>query len=578
MIESVFHQPYGSFAFPLDSNTLRVRVRVKKNEAKKITVLLGDRYRLVAYDQPFVMEKIASDELFDFFQADLISKTRRIRYVFFIEGKDNSFWYGDKGINQERLLAGDFQFPYINEADLFVVPDWVKEGIIYEIFPERFANGNAKNDPDKVEKWGGKPKPDNFFGGDLEGIINRLSYLTELGINVIYMTPIFEAPTNHKYDTADYYKIDPHFGDLDTVKKLVKESHKRGIKVIFDAVFNHCGYNFFAFQDVIKKGEKSKYMDWFYIHDLPIVTKPHPNYETFANDVWTMPKLKTSNPEVKEYLLDVARYWVEEAGIDGWRLDVSNEVDHDFWREFRKVVRKANSDILIIGEIWHDASPWLEGDQYDSVMNYLFRDAVIDFIAKKSIGVSTFDARLTKARMKYKDQVNYAMFNLIDSHDTERFLTSADNNIDRLKLAALLQMTYPGMPMVYYGTEIGMSGFNDPDCRKTMVWEKKEQDEELLAYYKKLISVRKSFQALTRGDYKSLIVDEIRQIYGFTRVYQEEKAVVIINSLPVKQSIEVNLPSKATEVLELISNKKYTVTDDKVNLNIDGESGIILKI
>ncbi|MFX0560521.1 alpha-glycosidase [Tepidibacillus infernus] len=577
LLESIFHQPYGSFAFPIDGHTLRIRIRAKKGDVEQVTVLHGDRYQPIEHDVPLRMKKVASDDLFDYFSCDLPSKTRRIRYTFYLEANGSGVWYGDKGIANERVAVGDFQFPFINEQDLFEVPEWVKKGIVYQIFPERFANGNTKNDPENVEPWGGKPTPHNFFGGDLEGMIEKLPYLDDLGVNVIYMTPVFESPSNHKYNTTDYYKIDPHFGDLDTVKKLVKESHKRGIKVIFDAVFNHCGYDFFAFQDVVKNGEKSKYKDWFYIESFPIVTEPHPNYETFANDVWTMPKLKTSNPEVKEYLLNVARYWIEEAGIDGWRLDVANEVDHDFWRAFRKVVREANPEALIIGEIWHDSAPWLEGDQYDSVMNYLFREAIFDFFARRNIGVSTLDARLAKARMKYRDQANYAMFNLIDSHDTERFLTSVGEKEELLRLAALFQMTYIGMPMVYYGTEIGMTGKNDPDCRKTYVWDEKEQNRDLFDYYKKLIQIRKSNLELTHGDVETVLIDEINQVYAFARNYEGKSAVVVINSLQKEQEVEIPVAKKTGKVKDLLTKETYPVKDGKVKVKLAGYQGVILK-
>ncbi|GBF10617.1 alpha-glycosidase [Tepidibacillus sp. HK-1] len=577
LLESIFHQPYGSFAFPIDGHTLRIRIRAKKGDVEQVTVLHGDRYQPIEHDVPLRMKKVASDDLFDYFSCDLPSKTRRIRYTFYLEANGSEVWYGDKGIANERVAVGDFQFPFINEQDLFEVPEWVKKGIVYQIFPERFANGNTKNDPENVEPWGGKPTPHNFFGGDLEGMIEKLPYLDDLGVNVIYMTPVFESPSNHKYNTTDYYKIDPHFGDLDTVKKLVKESHKRGIRVIFDAVFNHCGYDFFAFQDVVKNGEKSKYKDWFYIESFPIVTEPHPNYETFANDVWTMPKLKTSNPEVKEYLLNVARYWIEEAGIDGWRLDVANEVDHDFWRVFRKVVREANPEALIIGEIWHDSAPWLEGDQYDSVMNYLFREAIFDFFARRNIGVSTLDARLAKARMKYRDQANYAMFNLIDSHDTERFLTSVGEKEELLRLAALFQMTYIGMPMVYYGTEIGMTGKNDPDCRKTYVWDEKEQNRDLFDYYKKLIQIRKSNLELTHGDVETVLIDEINQVYAFARNYEGKSAVVVINSLQKEQEVEIPVAKKTGKVKDLLTKETYPVKDGKVKVKLAGYQGVILK-
>ncbi|GIQ62169.1 hypothetical protein PACILC2_07370 [Paenibacillus cisolokensis] len=210
-------------------------------------------------------------------------------------------------------------------------------------------------------------------------MIDRLDYLTELGVNAIYFTPVFEATTNHKYDTSDYFRVDPHFGTNETLKTLVRECHARGIRVLLDAVFNHSGRQFAPFVDVIEKGEESLYKDWFHVRKWPLrIEDGVPTYETFAFEP-IMPKLNTSNPEVRDYLLKVASYWMDEIGIDGWRLDVANEVDHQFWREFRQTVKKANPDAYILGEIMHDAMPWLQGDQFDAVMNYPFTNTVIDF-------------------------------------------------------------------------------------------------------------------------------------------------------------------------------------------------------
>lgn len=575
--EAIFHQPYGSFVFPVEERKLRVRIRTKKDDLDRVTIVHGDRYRHPELDTPIRMEKVASDALYDYYESDLDSPTRRIRYTFYLEKGSEGVWYGDLGFSPDRKNAGDFQFPFINEKDLFIVPEWVKKGIVYQIFPERFANGDPSNDPEEVEAWGGKPTRDNFFGGDLEGIREKLPYLQDLGVNVIYMTPIFQSPSNHKYNTTDYLTIDPHFGDLDTVKALVREAHERGIRVIIDAVFNHCGSDFFAFQDVLEKGEASPYKDWFYIKEFPVVMKPHPNYETFAVDVWTMPKLRTSNPEVRAYLLKVARYWIEEVGIDGWRLDVANEVDHDFWREFRRVVKEANPEALIIGEIWHDAAPWLEGDQYDSVMNYLFREALYDFFAKGNIGVRSFDARLAKARMKYRDQANYAMFNLIDSHDTERFLTSSGGKEERLRLAAFFQMTYLGMPMIYYGTEVGMVGENDPDCRRCFPWEEEEQNLELKEYYKRLIDIRLNHKPLTHGDFRTLLADDLRGLYLYARTYRGEKMIMGLHVGEKEEEVEVSVPEKWEKVTELLSGEDLPVVGGKVRVVFKGYQGVILK-
>ena len=222
---------------------------------------------------------------------------------------------------------------------------------------------------------------DESKGRRSPGVIDRFGHLVDLGVDVIYFTPIFEAPSNHKYDTVDYYWIDPHFGDEDTVRKLIELAHEHGIKVVFDAVFNHSGYGFFAFQDVLEHGEDSPYAHWFNIDSFPVQTEP-PNYETFANQIATMPKLMTCHDDVKEYFLEVGRYWVREFGIDGWRLDVANEIDHHFWREFREAVKSENPDALIVGELWHEASEWVRGDQFDSVMNYSFQYACLDFLPR----------------------------------------------------------------------------------------------------------------------------------------------------------------------------------------------------
>lgn len=576
-IEAVFHQPYGSFAFPVGERRLRIRLRAKKDDLDQVTVMHGDRYRIPEGDSPLTMEKVASDLLYDYFEADLDASTRRLRYTFYLIKGNKGLWYGDLGFSPNRKEAGDFQFPFINEKDLFEVPEWAKKGIVYQIFPERFANGDPANDPEGAEDWGGDPTPENFFGGDLEGIRQKLSYLEELGVNVIYLTPIFQSPSNHKYNTTDYFTVDPHFGDLKIVKKLVGEAHERGIRVIFDAVFNHCGSDFLPFRDVLENGEKSRYKDWFYIDDFPVVMKPHPNYETFAVDVWTMPKLRTSHPEVREYLLKVGRYWIEEVGIDGWRLDVANEVDHDFWRAFRRTVKEANPEALIIGEIWHDAAPWLEGDQYDSVMNYLFREALYDFFAKGKIGVGAFDARLAKARMKYRDQANYCMFNLIDSHDTERFLTAAKEKEERLRLAAFFQMTYLGMPMIYYGTEVGMAGENDPDCRRCFPWEEEKQNLALMEYYKQLIRIRLSNKPLTHGDFRTILADELRNLYLYTRAFEGERMIMALHAGNKEEKAEIAVPEGWEMAKELISGEELPVIDGKVQLTLKGYKGAILK-
>jgi cyclomaltodextrinase len=574
--EVFYHTADTPYAFAVGSHKLKVRIRVKRGDVQVCRLLHGDRYQPQGKEQLLLLKKAAWDHSFDYFEGVIPTTTRRIRYVFHLQGSDGTeLYYGERGAGLDRDAAGVFQFAYIAEQDRFIVPDWVHDSVVYQIFPERFHNGDPTNDPQNTLPWN-KPltRWNCFYGGDLAGITEKLPYLADLGINAIYLTPVFQSPTNHKYDTIDYYTIDPDFGDLAVCKQMVEEAHKYGIRVIFDAVFNHCGDRFFAFQDVLEHGETSEYADWFFIDSFPVVQQPKANYETFANNVYTMPKLNTRNPEVREYLLKVARHWIEEAGIDGWRLDVANEVDHDFWRAFRKTVKEANPDAVIIGEIWHDSRAWLRGDQFDGVMNYLFKEALYDFFAKQSIGVRTFNSRLTQSRMIYSDQANASMFNLIDSHDTERFLTSCEKGgwgwgeekkaLERMKLAAFFQLTYPGMPMIYYGDEVGMKGENDPHCRYPMIWKETRQNKELQVLYKQLLALRKELPVLRRGDFAAWIEDEPRSIYGYVRTDGENTVAMLINNGPASQRIRLHMDWKkpGEKLVEHFTGKAYTVSDD----------------
>jgi len=550
--EAILHMPFGAFAYALSSHEARIVLKARRGDVKTCSLVHVDRYFKPGTLETMEMTLSGSDEQFDYFQATVRSETRRISYRFLLEDGVRRLWYGDRGFASDGESVGWFQLPYLATGDLYHVPDWVEDAVVYQIFPDRFHNGERANDPDGTLPWGELPRWDTFFGGDLQGILDKLDYLQELGVNLLYLTPIFLSPSTHKYDTIDYLTIDPMFGDLDVFKRLVAALKSRGMRIVLDAVFNHCGRQFAPFLDVIEKGEESAYKDWFHLHGLPVDTDSI-NYETFANDVASMPKLRTENPEVREYLLQVAKYWVEEIGIDGWRLDVANEVDHDFWREFRKVVRKANPDALIIGEVFHDAQPWLQGDQWDGVMNYLFRDVMLDFFAKRKIDAAGFDEQLTSTRLRYKEQASKAMFNLLGSHDVERFLTACDEKPERMKLAVLFQMTYVGMPEIYYGDEVGMVGKTDPDCRRCMIWDEAEQNRDLLDWHRRLIKVRKSRKALQTGTYRAVLKDALHNVYGFLREKENERIFTVLNNGQAPATVE--LPEGAAAGLDLLTGE-----------------------
>ncbi|ACL70365.1 alpha-glycosidase [Halothermothrix orenii] len=578
---AIYHVCGGSYAFPVNKNTLRIRLRAARNDLDRVVVVYGTRYPGDGED-PYLsqeMELVACDELHDYYEADIRLDDARFRYHFYLEDVQESLWLNEKGFFEERprgFFSGFFQYPLINYADIFSTPDWVKDAVFYHIFPERFYNGDPSNDPRGVSPWGGKPGRKSFFGGDLEGIIKKLDYIESLGVKAIYLTPVFKSPSNHKYNIDDYFQIDPHFGDLETARRMVIEAHRRGIKIIFDAVFNHCGYDFFAFKDVRQKGEKSQYKDWFEIESFPVQTDPT-NYRTFANNIARMPKLMTGNPEVREYLINVATYWIKELDIDGWRLDVADEVDHHFWREMRKAVKEIKEDAYIVGEVWHNSEDWLQGDQFDAIMNYPFTYAVIDFFARNRIDAGTFDAQLAKNRMLYQDSVNYVMLNLLDSHDTPRALHFFEGNKEKFKLAVLFQMTYLGAPMVYYGDELGMTGGEEPASRGCMVWDKENQDQNLLDYYKKLISIRNKLTPLLRGNYKTILVDNIRNIYGFTRHYRGQSVMVIINNSPRPQQVKIKKFKNRGTITDHLSGQTYNTTDGYYLLDLLPYQGLILE-
>ena len=569
---ATYHRPESEYAFLYTNTRFRIRLRTRKNDIKKVYVLCGDPYTITTekwYQKQRPMKKCLSTNVHDYWEIEVTSETRRLQYAFHVVGEDNTdCFYGDQGIfpYRENVITEPnfyFRIPYFHQIDRFTIPEWVKETVWYQIFPERFANGDKANDPEHTLPWGSKdPDREDFFGGDLQGVRDHLDYLTDLGVNGIYFCPIFKATSNHKYDTIDYYEVDPAFGDKKLLKNLIDEAHKRGIRIMFDAVFNHMGVHSPQWQDVLKNGEKSIYKDWFHIRffpvdsyqmtDLPETAENIP-YDTFAFTPF-MPKLNTANPEVQKYLLDIATYWIKEFDIDEWRLDVANEVDHHFWKKFREAVTEIKPDIYILGEIWHSSQAWLQGDEFHAVMNYAFTDSIKDYFAKKKITASQMVSGMNHQQMLYRDQVNEGTFNLLDSHDTARILTLCQGNKELMKSVMAFMFLQKGSPCIYYGTEIGMTGEDDPDCRKCMIWEKEEQDLELFGFIKELVSLRKQLsKIISEGSTQWLIVYDREDKLYFTRELEGQIIYVYFNQSKepwvVEQENEVIL-SQNCQLLE----------------------------
>nr|WP_263323345.1 glycoside hydrolase family 13 protein [Neobacillus sp. Marseille-Q6967] len=546
--EVIYHRPKDNYAYVCTNNLLHIQIRTKRDDVKQVTLIYGDPYNWSQKEWQTAakkMKKSGSDQLFDYWVVSVKPALKRLRYGFLLEDEQESICFTEKGFYSVPPLDDTgyyFCFPFMNPIDIFRAPDWVKNTVWYQIFPERFANGNPKNDPEGALPWGSAdPSPSNFFGGDMEGVIDRIPYLKELGISGIYFTPIFKAYSNHKYDTIDYLEIDPQFGTKETFKELIRVCHQNGIKVMLDAVFNHSGFYFPQFQDVLENGETSRFKDWFHTHEFPLVTEPQPNYDVFAFTPF-MPKLNTENPEVKEYLLEVGRYWVREFDIDGWRLDVANEVDHAFWRDFRKEVKRIKPDLYILGEIWHDAMPWLRGEQFDAVMNYPFTTNILNLFAKQTITVKEFVENMTGVIHMYPQPVNEVAFNLVGSHDTPRILTECQEDVDRVKQIYTLLLTYSGSPCIYYGDEIGLTGTMDPGCRKCMEWDKERQNTDLFQHIQKLIQLRKQYPLLANeGELSFIYSEEQKNLLAFTKSNEEKMILVLLNT--GKDHIHYKLPA-----------------------------------
>lgn len=438
----------------------------------------------------------------------------------------------------------------------FNPPDWVQRSVFYQIFPDRFANGDRGNDPSGTQPWGAAPTPESFFGGDLQGILDRLPYLEELGANALYLTPIFKARTNHKYDASDYLQVDPAFGDLALLRKLVAAAHQCGMHVILDAVFNHCGDGFWAFEDLRANGAASRYKDWFYGRGFPLRQDP-PNYQTCGGAAY-LPKLNVDNPEVRDYLLKVATYWIEQAGIDGWRLDVPWKVSLDFWRQFRQAVRRANPQAYIVAETWRDTAPWLNGDTCDGVMNYPLRDYILDFCVRDTMDAEDFDYFCRRLFEGYGASAFYQL-NLLGSHDTPRLLTLCRGDAGRAALAMAAQFTLPGTPMVYYGDEAGMEGGNDPDCRRCMEWERTQWDGRIFDLTRRLIRARGEHPALQAGSFEPLLT--FNGLYAFRRRLGEDEAVVVINPRTAYPNLEVPIATGHGEWYDLLSGKCFRANE-----------------
>jgi cyclomaltodextrinase / maltogenic alpha-amylase / neopullulanase len=531
---AIFHDMDKRFCYAIDKDLFVIRVQVKKDDMKEVILHYEDKYIPMERKDTRMtlpMKKVATSQFHDYYEAQLQMHLICLRYFFeFTDMQGEKVYYGNYEFDKECITNRDRMFDCpqnLREEEMFEVPQWAANKVVYQIFPSRFAT----TQPVDKKLWYKAPiTPMDDLHGNLRGIIEHLDYIKDLGIDVVYLTPIFKSNSCHKYDTIDYYQVDSSFGTTEDLKELVQKSHERGMKVVLDAVYNHTGREFFAFQDILEKGEKSKYLDWYFIDELPPRGEwgEIPNFKCFGY-YGGMPKLNLKNPEVEKYITDVACYWIKECDIDGWRLDVGDEISHFFWKNFRKAIKAVKKDMLIIGEIWHYAGDFLEGDEWDTVMNYPFYLNLIDLLADEKINVSQFVQNLGYLKGRLNKKCYPLMWNLIDSHDTARFLHLCHDNKKKQHLAAAFQLLLPGMPMVYYGDEYAMPGANDPDCRRGMYWDEEYQDKEMYNWYKKLMQIRKTHACIVEGEMIETIANDDEDTIVMIRKNGDETIAMLFN-------------------------------------------------
>jgi cyclomaltodextrinase / maltogenic alpha-amylase / neopullulanase len=458
------------------------------------------------------------------------------------------------------------------------VPAWVKDAVFYQIFPDRFENGDDRNDPPNKVAWGKHPTPFTFFGGDLQGIIQRLGHLAELGINAIYLNPIFQSPSTHRYNTTDYFRIDRKLGTMEDWRALVEAAHRRGIRLILDGVFNHCGRGFFAFNDILENGEFSPYRDWFHIKHFPVDAYSLGDAHDYLG--WwrhkSLPKLNTGNAEVRQFLLDVGLYWIEQ-GADGWRLDVPNEInDDDFWSEFRQRVKTANPEAYLVGEIWDVVPRWVGENHFDGLMNYPLRTAVLELLSGH-IHANAFADRVEHILTVYPTAHIYAQLNSLGTHDTERIMTKLGGNVSKVKLAFTFLFAYPGAPSIYYGDEIGLEGHADPDCRRCFPWDTALWQQDLFDLLKRLSHLRRQHPALRRGDLRRVKVSNSQNWYAFVRSFEGEQILVALNASGSKRTLTLPVQDigwqKGQACIDLLGNSEYSVSEDGLEVTLEPYQG-----
>ena len=567
---------------------------------------LADEVYFVTPDSKTILQTLGRSTLYDVFHIFLNTPPEHnLLFHLEIKHQEQLYYLGRAGLSANKADVQPIEL-VLADCEIFAIPAWLKESVVYQIFPDRFCNGNPAINPDfsewyykesrtpppageylpvnkeyfhLVEDWKdisglqqspylpeGMPDWWSFYGGDIAGVASKLNYLKELGISVIYFNPLWQGKSNHKYDSSDYSSIDPHFGTPEEMREFVQLAHSMGLRMILDVAFNHTGETFWAFRDCVEKGAESPYWNWYDWHQWPLpsplppdfkpkdyyqcwwgikdmpdlnydLSRPHPD-ENAIRDI----KEAVPNQSLVDYVLASVRWWLLELDIDGFRLDVPDEVPFWFWELFRKEIKTFKPDAWIVGEIWNDAVQWVNARYFDSVMNYaFFKNPVTEFFIHKLITKREFSSVIERGLTLHPFHALQAMMNLLGGHDTYRIFELAKGNVSAVKQAIVFQMTFIGMPHIYYGDEIAMLGGKDPDNRRPFDWDwqHKELSSNIHQLYTELIQLRKANKVFTEGSFAFLPSTDNLLVYS--RSLNDSTAIVYHNIVEV--ACEINVPA-----------------------------------
>lgn len=564
----VIHDIRSNHSYGMDGKTVRIVIKTPVEACHHVKLYWVDKY---LYERATFAKNIvnmvcfANDNRYAYHEAIFTSDSLNINYFFELSGADPFVYFGNNRFFSEEIteVSNMYHLAAIFPNDHFAIPEWAKGAVIYQIFPDRFSHTEKETSSD----WYQKVDSRSFLDGNLKGILAKLDYLASLHIDAIYLTPIFKSESNHRYDTIDYYEIDERLGNKNDLHNLVVKAKEKGINIILDMVFNHTGYDFFAFENVREKGQLSPYKDWYFMDGDTVIENNEtlPNYKTFGY-FYGMPKVNLDHKDAENYFVDVAKYWVEHFGIKGIRIDVADEMSPRFLSTLRKEIKALDPEVLIIGEIWYDSQFWLQGDSMDTVMNYMFYDGVRHLL-NHQISTKGFFDNISYFIGNYKKETHHVLWNLIGSHDTKRFKNEIGKSHRKHILGLFLQVTLPGSPMIYYGDDIGLEGERDPDNRRGMIWDPDRRDESTYAFYKKMLSVYRHEKALKLGDFIPDLEKSDDELLVFRRVYGDEEL-----------TIYVNLSSKSKQIEK--STGKYDVLQERMlkePIHLNGLTGCILK-